>query len=347
VDVYKRQLDEIEDDLNRGALDGDLAEAAKTEIQRRLIRASQLETAGVSQTRSFSIVYVTMMTAVLVGGASLYLMLGTPTMPDFPKAVASGTQQNTVRQIGDRTIDISETIARIRTRLAESPDEKMGWFALGHFEAQAGNPGKSAEAFQRAHELDPENYNFLLMYGESLVVLADQKVTPAALLAFRRANILQPEETGAQFYIALADYQAGEVARAYEIWQRISERTNPSDPWVSQLNYWLKTARNDLGLDSQDNVNNSAVAPTLSQEQIDTVSAMSEEDQIAFIRQMVERLATSLSENPVNTEGWLRLAQAYLVLEEPEKAKDSFRQALKYAPPEAHDLIQKELDKIP
>ncbi len=47
---------------------------------------------------------------------------------------------------------------------------------------------------------------------------------------------------------------------------------------------------------------------------------MSDEERAAMIRSMVERLAGRLEENPDDMEGWLRLARAYEVLGESEKA---------------------------
>ena len=48
---------------------------------------------------------------------------------------------------------------------------------------------------------------------------------------------------------------------------------------------------------------------------------MSPEERQAMIRGMVERLAARLDQNPDDKEGWTRLARAYDVLGETEKAR--------------------------
>ena len=50
---------------------------------------------------------------------------------------------------------------------------------------------------------------------------------------------------------------------------------------------------------------------------------MSPEDRQQMIRGMVEGLAARLQENPDNIDGWRRLARAWEVLGEPEKAAEA------------------------
>jgi cytochrome c-type biogenesis protein CcmH len=54
---------------------------------------------------------------------------------------------------------------------------------------------------------------------------------------------------------------------------------------------------------------------------------MSEGERGAMIRSMVQRLAGRLKENPDDEDGWRRLARAYEVLGETEKAKDAIARA--------------------
>ena len=59
-----------------------------------------------------------------------------------------------------------------------------------------------------------------------------------------------------------------------------------------------------------------------------------------MIDQMVERLAARLEENPDDVEGWRRLAQAYSVLNRPEKAADAMADAAERAPENVEILAQ-------
>jgi cytochrome c-type biogenesis protein CcmH len=54
---------------------------------------------------------------------------------------------------------------------------------------------------------------------------------------------------------------------------------------------------------------------------------MTEEDRSAFIRSMVERLASRLEDEPDDLEGWMRLANAYTVLGERDNAVSAYEKA--------------------
>ena len=43
-----------------------------------------------------------------------------------------------------------------------------------------------------------------------------------------------------------------------------------------------------------------------------------------MINSMVERLATRLEQQPDDLEGWVRLGRSYMVLGQPQKARDAY-----------------------
>jgi cytochrome c-type biogenesis protein CcmH len=59
---------------------------------------------------------------------------------------------------------------------------------------------------------------------------------------------------------------------------------------------------------------------------------MTPEQRRAFIESMVERLAAKMKEEPENLEGWIRLANAYGVLEKRAEARAAWAEAAKRAP---------------
>jgi cytochrome c-type biogenesis protein CcmH len=65
------------------------------------------------------------------------------------------------------------------------------------------------------------------------------------------------------------------------------------------------------------------LAPQLSPGDADAIERMSDEQREAMIRSMVERLAARLETTPDDRDGWLRLARAYEVLGEADKAKEA------------------------
>lgn len=60
--------------------------------------------------------------------------------------------------------------------------------------------------------------------------------------------------------------------------------------------------------------------------------SMPADQRAAMVRAMVERLAERLAAQPDDTEGWLRLGRAYLVLNEFEKSADAYDRAARQQP---------------
>ena len=67
-------------------------------------------------------------------------------------------------------------------------------------------------------------------------------------------------------------------------------------------------------------------------EDIAAAEAMSDEDRAAMIDGMVAGLAARLEDEPDDLAGWLRLAHAYNVLGETDKAIDAYRQVQRLDP---------------
>jgi cytochrome c-type biogenesis protein CcmH len=59
---------------------------------------------------------------------------------------------------------------------------------------------------------------------------------------------------------------------------------------------------------------------------------MTNEQRQAMVRGMVANLAAKQEADPSNLDGWLRLARAYVVLHEPEKAAEAYDKAARLRP---------------
>ncbi|HYE49782.1 MAG TPA: c-type cytochrome biogenesis protein CcmI [Azospirillaceae bacterium] len=75
-----------------------------------------------------------------------------------------------------------------------------------------------------------------------------------------------------------------------------------------------------------------AGAPPLTKEQMEAVQSMDPGQQKEMIRGMVDRLAARLQENPGDTDGWLKLANAWEVMGDKGKALDALKRAATSAP---------------
>jgi cytochrome c-type biogenesis protein CcmH len=83
----------------------------------------------------------------------------------------------------------------------------------------------AATMLRSAVRADPGDGEAWLALGNALVAQADGAITPAAQLAYRRAEAAAPESPGVPFFVGIAQLQAGSFADARGLWAEAAGRT--------------------------------------------------------------------------------------------------------------------------
>ena len=340
ISVYTEQLKELENNFKLDLLSEVEAKRSRIEIERRILSAASNEEGVIIEEAPNSLFTISMLMFLLMSIA-LYSVLGTPSMPDYPRSLAEKA-----RLEGDQAEDYKNKIKlreRLVTQLASKAPDIEGLVYLSRLEMSLGNFQSAAKALYQAQVIDPKSFDLQLMYGESLIVAAKEKVTPAALVVLNKAAKTQPTHPGPKYYFALADYQAGDIEVAYHNWLEISRGLEEQSPLKPLVDYWADKAAMELGLAQG---LPETRAPSITSEQVETIQNMDEGEQAELIYQMVLQLADKQTQNPGNIEGWLRLSRAYMVLGQKPDAITAMKSALTNAPKEQQEIIRKELEKL-
>ena len=319
--VYRDQLAEIDRDQEKGLFTPAEAEAARIEIQRRMLaaadsRAAEAPTAApeaVGAARRLALAVVVIVPLAAVG---LYSILGKPGAGDLPLAqrqTAAGEQH-----------DMNRLVEQLRIRLQETPDDIDGWLMLARSYSTMGRFDGAAMAFGQVVTLTGRRPDILAAWGEALIWQAADRVTPQAEALFREALATDPGEPRARFYMALARLQAGDLAGAVRDWTALAQDSPPDAPWMATVTDQIRRATAAMG-GGAPIVPVAPVGP--SQADVEAATQMSTDDRDAMIRGMVERLAERMRENPGDRDGWLRLGRAYEVLGDTAKAEEALGRA--------------------
>jgi cytochrome c-type biogenesis protein CcmH len=319
--VYRDQLAEVERERG-GTLTPAEADAARTEIERRLLAAADkdlpLGARHSSDASSAGHRFLTpaLCLAVPLFALGLYLQIGQPGLPSAPffaRSHAPGTPAATP----DAGEDLAQTIAAFRARLTRQPDDPVTMSAL----------------------------------GEALIRQADGVVTPEAQGLLRRALGKNPDDPRAMFYLGLAEAQAGDSKAALERWRQLAERSPADAPWLPTLRAEMERVARAAGLPVPAPVPG-PMAPTPAapgtaapggptQDQVQAMQNLAPEDRAKAIRGMVDGLEQRLrgsAGKPEDRDAWLRLARARMVLGEADKSADAFAKADALAPLEPRPL---------
>ena len=285
--------------------------------------------------------------AVPVGAVALYLNVGSPGVPDQPLAerrATAGASQG-ASQDGGNAASMEQLAEGLAGRLRENPDDLNGWQLLGRSYVEMQRYAEAADAYRRALEVGGERPDIVADYAEALVFAAGAVVTPEALdifTALAEADRLNPI---ARYYLGLAQAQKGDVRGALQAWVDLRAISPPPAPWLAAVERQIAAAARGLGIDAAEIAPSPAVrelatsvpgaspparqaeSPGPTRDDMEAAAEMSAAERADMIRGMVDRLARRLEEEPDDVEGWRRLARAYEVLGEKEKAAEARRRA--------------------
>ena len=139
-----------------------------------------------------------------------------------------------------------------------------------------------------------------------------------------------------RYYLALAQMQQGDAKSALAAWIDLAAEAPADADWLPLVRQRIAEAASALGIDpatlkgATGGPADAAVAAAAKA----TANASPEERQ-AMILAMVGKLAERLESQPDDVEGWARLGRSYMVLSQPDKAREAYAHALKLKPGDA------------
>ncbi|MFO0438247.1 MAG: c-type cytochrome biogenesis protein CcmI [Phenylobacterium sp.] len=313
LEVYRRQLSEIDDLAERGLIEVAEREAARVEASRRLLSAADASSLGWVAPASQRPWIFAIAGAVGLAALGGYLVLGQPGAADQP------LQRRIEAWRSDRLTDLTppQLAAVLREALKERP-EVEGFRFLALAEAQSDNPAAAARALRRALALAPERADLWEMLGLSLLSQSGGEVTPEARDALAQAVRLSPEALAARFHLARGRAASGDREGGVNDLRTLARALPAGDPRLVDIDTAIREATNS--------------PPTVA------VGPASE-----MINQMVAGLAQRLQSNPDDPEGWVRLVRSYAVLGDGPRRDAALEQARRRygARPEVLEQLEK------
>ena len=214
--VYRDQLAELARDRDRGVIDAREEDAARREIERRLLAAEHSAAASPATPRP--VLAAMLGVVVLLVAAGLYVVLGNPGVPDLPYADRAAERAVAAHQM---PTDLNKAVADLQAKLKANPNNLEGWILLGRTEAMRQHWEKSAEAMRQAMTLAPKRPDIATAYGEMQIMADGGLVTPQARDALVAALKEEPKDLRALWYLGLEAVQQRNVGIARDYWQRL------------------------------------------------------------------------------------------------------------------------------
>jgi len=322
--VYRDQLGEVESDRERGLIGQGDAEAARVEIARRLL-ATDTEKQGAKLSASHSptkALAVGLAVALPLAALSLYLVYGSPRLPDQPLIARLQDPGS------DKNLEV--LVARVEARLREHPEEGEGWEVIAPVYMGWGRYADAAEAYSQTIRLLGESPKRLANYGQALVLANNGVVSEDARKALERAVALDPNLIEPRLVLIIAKEQDGQFAAAAEAWRALLAEASADVPWRKLVEQRLaedeaKLAGKAVPAQPEGAPGEGPQGP--SPDDVAAAQKMAPVDRQAMIKTMVQRLDDRLTQKGDDLPGWLKLVRAYTVLDRKDDALKALARA--------------------
>ena len=144
--------------------------------------------------------------AALAFGGAGYALQGRPDLPGDPRQSARAGE----------TVDLSE----LRTTLMGSFTGSERWLNLADSYARRGKSEEAVRLLSAQVRRHPRDYALWVGLGNALVEHGGS-VSPAARLAFERADALAPNHPAPRFFLGLAEARSGNPVEASRQWKEL------------------------------------------------------------------------------------------------------------------------------
>jgi cytochrome c-type biogenesis protein CcmH len=296
--IYRDQLQALERDLARGAINQHDFEITRDELQLRLLDDTENTDVVLTTNTGFLTskrTAIAISLSVPVFAIGIYMMLGEPS------AMSPSVGQTKVAPVDDQ--QIRQMIDTLAAKLKANPDNPQGWAMLARSYKVVGRNQEAQQAFEKAGVFVNGNPDMLVDYAELLGIQAGNKLDGKPEKMIEEALKLNPEHPMGLMLAGVALYQRSNFTGALARWEKLLSMLPPGSEDAQQVQGNIDDARAKAGLPAANQSN--AMPPVPS----GAAAGMTPDK----INEMVDRLAAKLKENPNDLPGWARLARAYKV----------------------------------
>ena len=165
----------------------------------------------------------TLLGATLLFGLAGYALQGSPGLPSSP-TLAAETQ----------ALD-GNLLVSARREYFDTAQLPSRWILTGDGFARQGDFERAAGFYRSATQENPQDLEAWLALGIGLVEHAEGNLTPPALFAFERAQVLDETNGGARYFLGLSWLRVGEPERTLELWGEALTNAPEDAPWREPL----------------------------------------------------------------------------------------------------------------
>lgn len=176
------------------------------------------------RTRPWQLAVLATLAVAVIG----YAVIGEPQLPARPAPPLTD----------DATA--SAEFENARARLLANTGDTGAWLAFADALTRQGRGEDAVQGLHLAIKAMPDNPDLWVGLGDTLTRIGNGQVSPAARLAFDRANAIDPDHPAPYYFLALAWVQAGEPDEAEKLLLQLKARAPADAPFMPAVERLLR-----------------------------------------------------------------------------------------------------------
>jgi cytochrome c-type biogenesis protein CcmH len=242
---------------------------------------------------------------IAMGALGIYLVNGEPDAPGQPYSVLV----DRLRTADPMSLSAIEQEERLRDALRTNPEDAQALALLGRYLSRTERELEAVALFERALRIE-ETARIYSDLGQALLNLNEGALTAQARTAFGQAARLDPTMPEPAFFLGVAAFEDGDRNEAARRWADIIEQLDPDDPF-----------RQAIAARAGDLLSRPAGGPDSEGAAPFAEAAAEGADMDAMIAAMVDGLQARVEADPEDLAGWLALARARRMQDQPDDAR--------------------------
>ncbi|MCY7294397.1 c-type cytochrome biogenesis protein CcmI [Alteromonas sp. a30] len=238
VMLVKERVTELQRDLEEGILTAEQKAQAEEELKLSLLNEVEQNSTppsqGLLKSKGSKMLSVGALCCVLLSGWAYWKSNELADLQDWQRA------KGRLGELGERVVmkndesltskDLQDFLLALRTRLAEKPDDAVGWLLMGRIFASLQSVDYAIEAFEKSLAIEPERVGTLVSFGQTLLLTDQENNIKRAKQLLLKAVSINPKETDALGLLAIAATQLGEKDLAKTAWTELGKVLEEDDP---------------------------------------------------------------------------------------------------------------------
>ncbi len=241
-EIFRQQFAELEQDKISGVLDATQYDAAKAELQRRLLdEVGDAEAIAAVSNPDRRLALILLFVLPLLA-ALLYYKLGSPSSISIPAvspqaSVAQPTEHSAMAG------DLDQLLDSLKSKLDKNPNDSDGWALLARSYVELRQHAKAIPAYENAVKVIADDPQLLADYADALAVVNGHQLSGKPEELVNQALKLDPHHIKALMLAATAAFNRQDYKQAIGYWERLQQDLPADSEMLPEVKASLDEAR--------------------------------------------------------------------------------------------------------